>query len=647
MEYAGPSGGTDETVVVALMGNEAIYVAGSTTVALYNDTDYLIIRYGEDGEQEWVTTFSGPGGEQDYAVAIAWDEVTGCLFVTGRASTVSEGSDFCTLQYSSAGVLQWLGWLGGEYNDWPVDLTVGSGGNVCVTGTFFNYDYHHFQTVKYSSSGAQLWSWGYSGPSFCSDSYPRDLSLDGQGNVYVTGGSEGFGGDTDYATLKYSPAGGLIWEARYDGPAHADDEAVAMAWDEQEYLLVTGSSGEYGQEDCITLKYNTYGALLWESVFNGPGNGSDVPARVLVDGDGNVYVTGRTEIDDQNHDWFTLKYDWLGNQLWAVLYDYCGGDDYPADMVLDDSGNVIITGASESQTGPGEYYDWTTVSYSVNGWLNWVVRHVDLNCPDDQAQALALDDFGNIYVTGRCSGNAVTAKYRTQSPVAVALSAPWPIILPPAGGSFNFDLTLVNSPDSAVSVDLWTMARLPSGAWYGPVMGPVTLDLPASASLTKTRTQMVPATAPPGNYFYDGRIGTYPDTIWARDYFSFTKQYGRGSEGGGISGWSNVGESLAVASSGSYPAAVPPETDAIPALEVSPNPCNLQTILRLSTPADNYLTLRIYDTAGREVATLLEGWREAGSYEALFKASGLAGGVYFARLTAGEASQVQKLVVLK
>jgi len=57
--------------------------------------------------------------------------------------------------------------------------------------------------------------------------------------------------------------------------------------------------------------------------------------------------------------------------------------------------------------------------------------------------------------------------------------------------------------------------------------------------------------------------------------------------------------------------------------------------------------LRVYDAAGRLVATLVDGWREAGAHEVTFDATGLAAGIYFARLEAGEYVGVEKLILLK
>jgi hypothetical protein len=82
-----------------------------------------------------------------------------------------------------------------------------------------------------------------------------------------------------------------------------------------------------------------------------------------------------------------------------------------------------------------------------------------------------------------------------------------------------------------------------------------------------------------------------------------------------------------------------------------PNPFNPTTIIRYDIPnnLDKVLTvsLRVYDIVGREVATLVNEIKEAGSYEVQFDASKFASGVYFYRLKTGNYTAVKKLVLMK
>ena len=78
-----------------------------------------------------------------------------------------------------------------------------------------------------------------------------------------------------------------------------------------------------------------------------------------------------------------------------------------------------------------------------------------------------------------------------------------------------------------------------------------------------------------------------------------------------------------------------------------PNPFNPVTTIAyaLATPA--HVTIKVYDVAGREVRTLVDVDMEPGRYSETLDAAGLAGGVYFARMTADEFTESMKLVLLK
>jgi|GEM_PF-5887143 len=93
------------------------------------------------------------------------------------------------------------------------------------------------------------------------------------------------------------------------------------------------------------------------------------------------------------------------------------------------------------------------------------------------------------------------------------------------------------------------------------------------------------------------------------------------------------------------PSAALPSTPAL--LQNYPNPFNPETALGFKLPAPGYVSLRVYDTAGREVATLVDGWTEAGVHEAVFDGTGLASGLYFARMQAKDYTGVLKMMLIK
>ena len=78
-----------------------------------------------------------------------------------------------------------------------------------------------------------------------------------------------------------------------------------------------------------------------------------------------------------------------------------------------------------------------------------------------------------------------------------------------------------------------------------------------------------------------------------------------------------------------------------------PNPFNPSTRIKFQVPSSGFMSLRMYDVLGREVATLVNEELKAGSHEATFDATGLASGVYYYQLRAGEFTQTKRLLLLR
>ncbi|MDW8438824.1 MAG: T9SS type A sorting domain-containing protein, partial [Chloroherpetonaceae bacterium] len=78
-----------------------------------------------------------------------------------------------------------------------------------------------------------------------------------------------------------------------------------------------------------------------------------------------------------------------------------------------------------------------------------------------------------------------------------------------------------------------------------------------------------------------------------------------------------------------------------------PNPFNPMTTIRYQIPEAGFVSLKVYDVLGKEVATLVNGVKEAGSHWVTFNAKGLASGVYFYRLQAGAFAETRKMMLVR
>jgi predicted Rdx family selenoprotein len=143
----------------------------------------------------------------------------------------------------------------------------------------------------------------------------------------------------------------------------------------------------------IPLSAHAQVTELWNRTYDGGYN--DWAKGVATDGSGNVIVTGES---DSNY--YTIKYDPNGTELWNRTYD-SGLADKGSGVATDASGNVIVTGESDSN-----YY---TIKYDSAGTEIWN-RTYDGGLADT-ARGVATDVSGNMIVTGGSSGNYYTIKY--------------------------------------------------------------------------------------------------------------------------------------------------------------------------------------------------------------------------------------------
>ncbi len=78
-----------------------------------------------------------------------------------------------------------------------------------------------------------------------------------------------------------------------------------------------------------------------------------------------------------------------------------------------------------------------------------------------------------------------------------------------------------------------------------------------------------------------------------------------------------------------------------------PNPFNPSTTISYSIPTEGYVTLKVYDVLGHEVASLVDEQKQIGTFDVHFDANALSSGVYYYQLKAGEFTTTKKLVLMK
>lgn len=441
--YIGVGNNADRARAVAIDPAGAIYVTGS----VYNGTStvFTTVKFSPSGAQLWATQ-SPPGM---LPTAIALDAVSNVV-VTGYSTTVSSNSNYVTVKLDSNGNQSWIRTFAGTgaANDFAQAVAVDELGNIYVTGSADGGPDDDCVTIKYSAAGTQLWTALYNGPSGYWDR-GYSIAVDSAGNAYVAGRTR-TSANEDFLLIKYNSGGSQQWVRLFNGSANKDDYGASVALDAAGGVYVAGSSDDAFAPDICLVKYDTSGTFYWSALTAGSSNGGDIGHSVLVASSGQILIAGR-RVDSATSGYSVSAYSAGGASLWSQYFEGAASDCVMASagnegaMAVDANGNVYATGQSyRSPTNA----DCETVKYNTNGVLLWSASYNGTADGHDEAFALAVDSVGNTYITGWSYNGAnldcLTVKYNS---AGIQL---WVAMY--NGSSNNVDIGLGIAVDSAGNV---------------------------------------------------------------------------------------------------------------------------------------------------------------------------------------------------
>lgn len=413
--YDGTGKNSDTPVAIALGPGGSVYVTGTSDGEDFFTYGYATTKYDAAGQELWAQRYDIYGGANARALAV---DGAGNVVVTGLATPLLVGDDaFSTVKYNSDGELQWISLYRGESNrdDDPAELVFGNNGEVYVAGrSEFSQTQDDFVAIKYNAAGEEQWVRKYNGP-FNGDDRVAALALDATGNIHITGWSTGIGTGVDCATIKYDPAGTELWITREDQLSSSNEIVRTMIVDAFGNVYVTGSKSSGGgaaglTSDYLTVKYNSSGAREWAAVYDGSAHLQDAATAIAIDTAGNVYVTGSSKGEGSSYDFATIKYNSNGVQQWVERYDGIRGTDFANAIAVDASGNVYVTGSSSD---PDLITRYVTIKYNGDGVIQWIAGYLGPRVTYSAATALAIDPAGNVYVTGGSDGIGTSRDYAT------------------------------------------------------------------------------------------------------------------------------------------------------------------------------------------------------------------------------------------
>ncbi len=340
-EWGGSNIDSGNGIALDSLGN--IYITGSTNTSGTNDYDAFIAKYDSSGNSLMNITWSTSDWDEGYDIAL---DDSGNIYITGQIGDISNGDAFVAKFDSLGNSLNNFTWDIGN-DEGGNDIALDSSGNIYITGRNWNFMVNHDAFIaKFDSSLNSVMNITWDGNE---NDEGKGIVLDGSGNIYIAGSTGTFSEDNDAFIAKYNSSGTFIKSFIWGSSGY--DYGMNIALDNSGYLYMTGkvdSSGG-GTEDAFIAKFdssvNSVMNITWDGGYEEYGE------DIVLDGSGNIYITGETQ---SSVDAFLAKFDSSGNSVmnltWGVPDDGCGEG-----IALDSSGNIYIVGTVWHNQGMDAY----------------------------------------------------------------------------------------------------------------------------------------------------------------------------------------------------------------------------------------------------------------------------------------------------
>jgi hypothetical protein len=257
--YNGPANNIDLASKILIDRSGSLYVKGISwfTPMFF---EFTIVKYNNNGVQQWTIRQFGSDNTSSFTSGFTFDRL-GNVYLAASSGAAGLQS-YLTAKYNSSGAAEWIklyGLSGLPSHCEASDIVLDTRGNVYVTGYSYspaNLSLQGCTTIKYNSAGVEQWVRIYNGNN--NSARGRKIVSDPEGGIYVCGSVDnGYPAGVDYLTIKYDSTGALQWFKMYNGTGSSGDIPVSVKTDNLKNIYVTGwSFGSGGNTDFATIKYS-------------------------------------------------------------------------------------------------------------------------------------------------------------------------------------------------------------------------------------------------------------------------------------------------------------------------------------------------------------------------------------------------------
>jgi hypothetical protein len=638
----GPNPDGAASVSQALDGG--FYVAGVSQSTTPGSTkDFFILRIETNGDTAWARLYGTT--DQDSAASVQTTPDSGCI-VAGTTFS-STGHRGLIMKIQSNGDTLWTRRIGNTPSTntdiWSVRCTA-DGYVIAGGGPRPSSSYSDIFVAKLDLDGVPVWQRTYGGVSV-EQAYNVEPTADG--GFIVAGYTMSYGaGSRDGFLLKLAANGDSTWMRTYGGTGSDEIRDVHQVGSGGYVLCGSVDLFNSGSSDMLLSRTDANGSVIWSRTFGSIY--SDGAISVAQCNDAGFVMVGYVGSTANNLDARIVRTNSSGDSLWIYSYGGNSYDIFNCVRVTQDGG-MIIAGVTNSfghgasdvvlirmpgQSGVMGYVrDHLAGHQALPGvWVSAVGQPYRSITDMDGHFVVNLDAGTYSLITwGPCTERDTVRGVQIFADSLVLqdmeVGHPDEVVSESSLNlaAYNHEPTtgylhIRNDGDGVL--DYWLTAQTIS-----PALPWLTLPQPTGSVLPQD-SSLVPISAvadtDAGAYQYQGnitvRMNSCPDSV---------KQ---------------VLVLFEVLHNAVDPATLHPITYAFSS---APNPFNPSTTISYSLPREGVVTLKIYDVAGREVRTLVDGHVPAGAHHLTFDGAALPSGVYFARISTGDFHKTEKLLLLK
>ena len=189
------------------------------------------------------------------------------------------------------------------------------------------------------------------------------------------------------------------WIYRYNDPSDSIDSALSLVYGSDGNIYAAGVSTGIGTYDDFTvISLTTTGDTNWVYRYNGPGNSADAAYSIVYGSDGNIYAAGGSTGIGTYDDFTVISLTTAGEINWVYRYNGSGYfRDRAYSIVYGSDGNIYAAGMS-SESGTG--YGFVVISLTSSGDERWIYTYAATSYVGDHALSIVYGLDGNLYAAG-------------------------------------------------------------------------------------------------------------------------------------------------------------------------------------------------------------------------------------------------------